>query len=43
MHTSTVEAVGTRLPAHIGVIPDGNRRWSEVRGMPKEIGQTRPD
>jgi undecaprenyl diphosphate synthase len=23
------------LPRHIGFIPDGNRRWSQLRGMPK--------
>jgi len=38
MLASTIEAVGTRLPEHIGIIPDGNRRWSEQRGMPKEKG-----
>jgi len=27
-----------RLPAHIGVIPDGNRRWALGRGLPKEGG-----
>jgi undecaprenyl diphosphate synthase len=27
-----------RLPNHIGVIPDGNRRWAESKGMPKERG-----
>ncbi|OPX84223.1 MAG: Ditrans,polycis-undecaprenyl-diphosphate synthase ((2E,6E)-farnesyl-diphosphate specific) [Pelotomaculum sp. PtaB.Bin104] len=27
-----------RLPKHIGVIPDGNRRWSVNNGMPKEAG-----
>lgn len=38
MLAKTSEAVGTRLPAHIGIIPDGNRRWSAQRGMPKEKG-----
>lgn len=28
----------TRLPSHIGVIPDGNRRWAESKGLPKEKG-----
>jgi len=28
----------SRLPAHIGVIPDGNRRWAQKRGLPKEAG-----
>lgn len=27
-----------RFPKHIGIIPDGNRRWAEMRGMPKEEG-----
>jgi undecaprenyl diphosphate synthase len=27
-----------RVPKHIGVIPDGNRRWAEQRGMAKEAG-----
>jgi len=28
----------TRLPRHIGFIPDGNRRWAQARGLPKEDG-----
>ena len=27
-----------RLPKHIGIIPDGNRRWAQTRGMPKGKG-----
>jgi len=27
-----------RLPNHIGVIPDGNRRWAEKNGLSKEKG-----
>ncbi|SEK18097.1 undecaprenyl diphosphate synthase [Carnobacterium iners] len=27
-----------RLPRHIGVIPDGNRRWASSRGMQKQDG-----
>ena len=27
-----------RLPRHIGVIPDGNRRWAMERGLNKEDG-----
>lgn len=27
-----------RIPSHIGVIPDGNRRWAEARGLPKAAG-----
>lgn len=28
----------SRIPKHIGVIPDGNRRWALERGLPKEAG-----
>lgn len=27
-----------RLPRHVGIIPDGNRRWAESRGLPKQDG-----
>jgi len=27
-----------RLPQHIGIIPDGNRRWAQYNGMNKEDG-----
>lgn len=27
-----------RIPAHIGIIPDGNRRWAEGRGLGKKEG-----
>lgn len=27
-----------RIPKHIGVIPDGNRRWASSRGLGKEEG-----
>lgn len=27
-----------RLPKHIGIIPDGNRRWANSHGMKKEDG-----
>lgn len=27
-----------RLPKHIGIIPDGNRRWAEQQGLTKESG-----
>jgi undecaprenyl diphosphate synthase len=26
------------VPSHIGVIPDGNRRWAEARGLPRHAG-----
>ena len=27
-----------RIPKHIGIIPDGNRRWAESNGFTKEKG-----
>jgi undecaprenyl diphosphate synthase len=27
-----------RIPNHVGVIPDGNRRWAEKNGYAKEMG-----
>lgn len=30
-----------RIPKHIGVIPDGNRRWATTRGMAMEQGYER--
>jgi undecaprenyl diphosphate synthase len=27
-----------RIPSHIGVIPDGNRRWAVQQGLSKEMG-----
>jgi len=27
-----------RLPRHVGLIPDGNRRWAKERGMPAFMG-----
>lgn len=29
-----------RIPKHIGVIPDGNRRWAKENGLKKEEGYT---
>lgn len=28
----------TRIPKHVGLIPDGNRRWAQARGLPKSEG-----
>lgn len=28
----------TRIPKHIGIIPDGNRRWASGKGLAKEEG-----
>lgn len=27
-----------RIPHHIGIIPDGNRRWAQAHGMGREMG-----
>lgn len=27
-----------RIPAHIGIIPDGNRRWAQSKDLPKQDG-----
>ena len=27
-----------RVPKHIGIIPDGNRRWARIHGINKEEG-----
>ncbi|QKT04066.1 undecaprenyl diphosphate synthase family protein [Ectothiorhodospiraceae bacterium 2226] len=27
-----------RLPRHVGLIPDGNRRWAQARGLAREWG-----
>lgn len=31
----------SRIPAHIGVIMDGNGRWARRRGLPRSIGHKR--
>jgi len=31
----------TRLPRHIAIIPDGNGRWAEDRGLPRNEGHRR--
>ena len=30
--------VGDKLPRHIGIIPDGNRRWARSQGLDIKIG-----
>ena len=36
----TMEAMQTfkRIPTHIGIIPDGNRRWAHAQGYEKKDG-----
>lgn len=36
--TIDVAASRMRLPRHVGLIPDGNRRWATGRGLPREDG-----
>ena len=31
----------TKLPRHVAIIPDGNGRWAEARGLPREEGHRR--
>lgn len=33
-----LRSIYKRLPKHIGIIPDGNRRWAQSRSLPKEAG-----
>lgn len=37
-NTEQVLPAGTNIPAHIGVIMDGNGRWAKKRGMPRKYG-----
>ncbi|MBY0493859.1 MAG: undecaprenyl diphosphate synthase family protein [Cyanobacteria bacterium] len=30
--------MANRLPRHVGIIPDGNRRWAEHQGLPRPAG-----
>ena len=30
--------VATKVPTHIGIIPDGNRRWAKAHGLSKQEG-----
>ncbi len=35
------QADGNGVPAHIGIIMDGNGRWAKKRGLPRTAGHTR--
>lgn len=37
-YTEIPEVISMRLPKHIGIIPDGNRRWAVSKGLSKEKG-----
>ena len=37
-HTDREEGDTMRIPEHIGIIPDGNRRWAKQAGLAKEAG-----
>jgi len=32
------EDISGKMPAHIGIIPDGNGRWASRRGLPRSMG-----
>lgn len=33
-----MKEISVRIPNHIGIIPDGNRRWANQKGLQKEEG-----
>jgi len=34
----TQDAAALKIPAHIGIICDGNGRWAKARGLPRTVG-----
>ncbi len=36
--SKAVTLVATKVPVHIGIIPDGNRRWAKTEGLSKQEG-----
>jgi undecaprenyl diphosphate synthase len=38
MKVSTLKSKITRLPVHVAIVPDGNGRWAEQRGLPRLAG-----
>jgi undecaprenyl diphosphate synthase len=35
---ASTSPVSLRIPTHVGIIMDGNRRWAEARGLPRALG-----
>jgi undecaprenyl diphosphate synthase len=35
---SPVDSTRLRVPRHVGLIPDGNRRWADAHGLPRHEG-----
>jgi len=38
--TAVEDLAGSRLPAHVGIIMDGNGRWAAARGKPRSAGHS---
>lgn len=38
LSSSKLDWIGGRLPRHVGLIPDGNRRWARERNLPVTEG-----
>jgi undecaprenyl diphosphate synthase len=36
--TASIRKQVTRLPVHVAIVPDGNGRWAEKRGLPRLAG-----
>ncbi|MEZ4384056.1 MAG: polyprenyl diphosphate synthase [Nannocystaceae bacterium] len=39
--TSAHPLAGKQLPRHVGIIMDGNGRWANAQGLPREVGHER--
>ncbi len=40
-HMSEVTLIPSRLPSHVGIIMDGNGRWAQGHGLPRDRGHER--